>query len=75
MLSIHNNLSADSQNVTGAYVTIMLVYRCLFTGACLQVLVNNTLTWQSSCVIANIALKTTVTAVIFTVLIFHESPT
>ena len=26
--------------------------------ACLQALVNNTLTWQSSCVIANNALKT-----------------
>ena len=36
--SIHNNLSAGAQNVTGAYV-IMLVYRDfltmrLFTGAC-----------------------------------------
>ena len=28
--SIHNNLSAGAQNVTGAYV-IMLVYRRLFT--------------------------------------------
>ena len=27
MLSIHNNLSAGAQNVTGAYVIIMLVYR------------------------------------------------
>ena len=44
MLSIHNNFSAGAQNVTGAYVIIMLV---------LQVLVNNVLTWQSSCVIAN----------------------
>ena len=47
--SIHNNLSAGAQNVIGAYV-IMLVYRRLLT---LQALVNNTLTWQSSCVIAN----------------------
>ena len=39
MLSIHNNLSAGAQNVTDAYVIIMLV--------------NNALTWQSSCVIAN----------------------
>ena len=38
--SIHNNLSAGAQNVTGNY-------------DCLQALVNNTLTWQSSCVIAN----------------------
>ena len=44
MLSIHNNLSAGAQNVTGAYVIIMLV--------------NNALTWQSSCVIANNAQKT-----------------
>ena len=29
MLSIHNNLSAGAQNVTGAYVIIMLVYRHL----------------------------------------------
>ena len=28
--SIHNNLSAGAQNITGAYV-IMLVYRCLLT--------------------------------------------
>ena len=47
--SIHNNLSACAQNVTGAYV-IMLVYKRLLT---LQALVNNALTWQSSCVIAN----------------------
>ena len=40
MLSIHNNLSAGTQNVTGNY-------------ACLQAHVNNVLTWQSSCVIAN----------------------
>ena len=33
MLSIHNNLSAGTQNVTGAY-------------ACLQALVNNAPTWQ-----------------------------
>ena len=26
MLSIHNNLSAGTQNVTGAYIIIMLVY-------------------------------------------------
>ena len=31
MLSIHNNLSAGTQNVTGAYVIIMLVYRRLLT--------------------------------------------
>ena len=31
MLSIHNNLSAGAQNVTGAYVIIMLVYSCLLT--------------------------------------------
>ena len=40
MLSIHNNLSAGAQNVTGAYVIIMLVYRCM-------------LTTRGSCVIAN----------------------
>ena len=34
MPRIHNNLSAGAQNVTGAYVIIMLV--------------NNVLTWQSS---------------------------
>ena len=28
---IHNNLSAGAQNVTGAYVMIMLVYRRLLT--------------------------------------------
>ena len=28
---IHNNLSAGTQNVTGAYVIIMLVYRRLLT--------------------------------------------
>ena len=44
MLSIHNNLSAGAQDVTGAYVIIMFV--------------NNALTWQSSCVIANNARKT-----------------
>ena len=55
--SIHNNLSAGAQNVTGAtgaYI-IMLVYRYLLT---LQELVNNALTWQSSCVIANNAWNT-----------------
>ena len=31
MLSFHNNLSAGTQNVTGAYVIIMLVCRCLLT--------------------------------------------
>ena len=31
MLSIHNNLSASAQNVTGAYVIITLVYRRLLT--------------------------------------------
>ena len=30
-LSIHNNLSAGAQNVTGAYVIIMLIYRRLLT--------------------------------------------
>ena len=34
----------DAQNVTSAYVNYY---------ACLQALVNNVLTWQSSCVIAN----------------------
>ena len=29
--SIHINLSADAQNITGAYVIIMLVFRCLLT--------------------------------------------
>ena len=43
--SIHINLSADAQNVTGTYV-IMLVCRHLHNNyyACLQVLVNNALT-------------------------------
>ena len=50
MLSIHNNLSAGAQNVTGAYI--------IANYACLQALVNNALTWQSSCVIANNARKT-----------------
>ena len=31
MLSIHINLSVGAQNVTGAYVIIMLVYRRLLT--------------------------------------------
>ena len=31
MLSIYNKLSAGTQNVTGAYVIIMLVYRRLLT--------------------------------------------
>ena len=31
MLSIHNKLLAGTQNVTGAYVIIMLVYRRLLT--------------------------------------------
>ena len=31
MLRIHNNLSAGTQNVTGAYVIIMLVYRRMLT--------------------------------------------
>ena len=31
MLSINNNLSAGTQNVTGAYVIIMLAYRRLLT--------------------------------------------
>ena len=59
MLSIHNNLSAGAQNVTGAYVIIMIVYTRLCNNyACLQALVSNALTWQSSCVIANNARKT-----------------
>ena len=54
MLSIHNNLSAGAHkmlqvlNVTGTYVIIMLIYRCLLT----------TCKWQGSCVIANNARKT-----------------
>ena len=31
MLSIHNNLSASAQNLTGAYIIIMVVYRRLLT--------------------------------------------
>ena len=31
MLSIHINLSAGAQNITGAYIIILLVYRCLLT--------------------------------------------
>ena len=31
MLSIHNNLSAGTQNVTGAYAIVILVYRHLLT--------------------------------------------
>ena len=31
MLSIHNNVLAGAQNVTGAYVIIVLVYRRLLT--------------------------------------------
>ena len=31
MLSIHNNLSAGTQNVTGDYIIIMLVYRRFLT--------------------------------------------
>ena len=31
LLTLDNNLSADPQNVTGAYVIIMLVYRRLLT--------------------------------------------
>ena len=31
MVIIHNNLSAGAQNVTGAYVIVMLVYRRLLT--------------------------------------------
>ena len=51
MLSIHNNLSAGAQNVTKCYRRLHNNY------ACLQALVNNALTWQSSCVIANNAQK------------------
>ena len=47
---IHNNLSAGVQNVTGAYVIIMLVYRRLLT--------TYLPTWQCSCVIANNARNT-----------------
>ena len=43
MLSIH--LSVRAQNVTGAYVIIMFVYR--------RLLKLHLATWQSSCVIAN----------------------
>ena len=45
MLRHYNNLSAGAQNVTGAYVLIIMF-------------VNNALTWQSSCEIANNARKT-----------------
>ena len=31
MLSIHNNLSAGTQDVTDTYIIIMLVYRRLLT--------------------------------------------
>ena len=31
MLSIHNNLSAGTQNVTGVYIIIMLAYKHLLT--------------------------------------------
>lgn len=51
MLSIRINLSADAQNITGTYITI----NCY---ACLQALVNNAFTWQSSCVMANNGTKT-----------------
>ena len=47
MLHIHNNLSAGAQNVTKCYRRLSNNY------ACLQALVNNALTWQGSCVIAN----------------------
>ena len=47
MLSIHNNLSAGTQNVTGDYVIIMLVYRRLLT-----------MYLQGSCMIANNTRKT-----------------
>ena len=29
--SIHINLSAGAQNITGAYVIVMLIYKCLLT--------------------------------------------
>ena len=45
MLSIHDNLSEGTKILRNNY-------------ACLQALVNNALTWQSSCVIANNAPKT-----------------
>ena len=48
MLSIHNNLSAGAQNVTGAYVIIMLVYRRMLTMR---------LHGKAACVIANNARK------------------
>ena len=50
MLSIHNNLSAGAQNVTGAYVIIMLVYRRLLTTRLHHK--------AAACVIANNARKT-----------------
>ena len=49
MLSIHSNLLAGAQNVTGAYIIIMLVYRHLLT--------MRLRTWQSNCVTANNARK------------------
>ena len=50
MLSIHNNLSAGAQNVK-------MLQALRNNYACLQALVNNTLTWQSGCVIANNTLE------------------
>ena len=43
--SFHINLSAGAQNITGTYVRNNY--------ACLQALVNNMFTYESSCVIAN----------------------
>ena len=49
MLSIHNNLSAGAQNITGAYVIIMLV--------CRHLIVNNMHVYlEISCVIVNNAI-------------------
>ena len=46
---LRTGMESTVSMVTGAYVIIMLV--------------NNTLTWQSSCVIANNALKTAMISV------------
>ena len=50
MLSIHNNLSLDAQNIIAKH---------LINYACLQALVNNVLTLQSSCVMVNNGTKST----------------
>ena len=56
LLFVLEHVSAGAQNVTGTYIIITLVYRevhDVINYACLQALVNNMLTWQNSCVIAN----------------------